>query len=61
MSDRIGCYIGERVRVEDSDAVDDALVVTVDPPVDDPTIATLRFEISRPEAREIIQGLAAVL
>lgn len=61
MTDRIVGYIGERVRVEDSDALDDALVVTIDPPVDDPTIARLTFEISRPEARELIQGLAAVL
>lgn len=54
-------FVGDHVRVDESDHVDDALVVTIAAPFDDPSIGRLAFEVSRAEARELIQGLVALL
>lgn len=55
---RTACYIGETVRVEISDAIDDCIVITTGT-VEDGDRHIL--EVTRFEAREIIAGLAAVL
>ena len=52
-------YRGELVTVDESDAIDGALIVTVAAP--DPDTGELVFEVSRNEARELIAGLAALL
>ena len=50
-------YCGDHVVIQESDHVDNALVVTIAAPFDDPTIGRLSFEISRDEARELAKGL----
>lgn len=52
---------GEHIRVEESDAIDGALVISIAAPEHDPEIGITIFEISRAEAREIVQGLTALL
>lgn len=54
-------FIGDHVRVEESDAIDGALVLSIATPAHDPEVGLTVLEISRAEAREIIQGLAALL
>jgi hypothetical protein len=52
-------YETDHVRVEESDAIESALVVTIKSP--DPDTAPLFFECSRIEARELIIALVALL
>lgn len=55
-------FIGELVRVEESDHSDGVLIVSLAANYDlDPEIGLTIIEISRAEARELIQGLAALL
>jgi len=54
-------FVGDHVRVEKSDHIDDCLVVQIAAPEFDPEVGITLFELSRPEARELIQGLAALL
>lgn len=61
MTDECVAWIGDHVRVEESDAIDGALVVSIAAPEHDPEVGLTVFELSRAEARELIQGLAALL
>jgi len=54
-------FVGDHVRVEESDHIDDCLVVTLACPEHDPEVGLTLFEISRVEARELIAGLVALL